>query len=948
MPHRLGVLVPEDAAVRLDFVMQEGITRLQELVATATGERRRYELGNAITTLNVDSIVQTQPVATLTDLLETRVPGLTVSHTSGAPGDPARLRLRGASSLTRSNDPVVIVDGIRIYGDQSSARAGNLSDLDPFFGQLNETGFQSVAAPSPLDQLDLHSIDRVEVFKGPSASTLYGADAANGVIVVTTKRGRAGPPRWTVSADYGYSFMPGEYPEGYYRWGRVPAFGNMLNRCPLIDFGCTADSLVRFQVLNDPELTVFGDGDKKSASLGVSGGSEALTYSITGSFADEIGLLKLPEYEGRQFAAQRGEPAPDWMRRPHHLSDWQGTGRVTFSLGPKADVSFTTSVSRSRQRRSSLDGQLGELMGVYADTLNGLFYPGVSSSSNVGPGGVVTPRTQLVPDFYRKRSATSTAFTDALRLDWRPLSWLTTNVDLGLNLMDRRDETLLERGMTQTGSDEDKGLFNLGTGNSLVTTVNAGANVIAPLGGRTRIRTAVGGNYTRTRIRDVLSSGGDLTPGSTSLDGARVITVNEQRSGVTTFGWYIEPTLETARFFLSTGFRLDGGDTYGSGQGLAGFPKVSASYLISDEPFFPLKKVFNTLRLRAAYGQAGSQPGPADRLRLYTRMPTWWDGESIDANILNQLGNTQLKPERSAEFEGGIDADLFNNALTLEVTAYRKLRVDAIVPVQLPPSANGGGQVLLNVGRVRNTGFEVTLGTNLLRTNLVRLSTQLHVSRNRNTVLDASPAADEFASIDGSRIREGYPLLGRWAKPIRQFADVNGNGIIERSEVQLGDEEVFLGAIEPNYEAALHTNLSFFRDILSVSAGFSYQDGATQVNTIARDQRFITRAGNDPSAPFSEQAAVAVMEETLYGLTQRLSTFRFNSLAIALNAPPAWAAGMGARSAALTVQGTNLGLSSNYRGRDPNVNAYSTGNAVVDTGQLPLPRTWSVGLRLGY
>jgi hypothetical protein len=166
--------------------------------------------------------------------------------------------------------------------------------------------------------------------------------------------------------------------------------------------------------------------------------------------------------------------------------------------------------------------------------------------------------------------------------------------------------------------------------------------------------------------------------------------------------------------------------------------------------------------------------------------------------------------------------------------------------------------------------------------------------------------------------------------------------------VQLGDEPVFLGPIEPNYEAALHANLSLFHDVLSVSGGFSYQNGATQINTVAREQRFLLRGANDPEAPFSEQAAIAVMDQTLYGLTQKLSTFRFNSLAIALNAPPAWAGRLGARTAALTVQGTNLALSTNYRGRDPGVNAYSTGNTIADTGQLPLPRTWSLGLRFGY
>ncbi|MCR4339459.1 MAG: TonB-dependent receptor, partial [Gemmatimonadaceae bacterium] len=487
-----------------------------------------------------------------------------------------------------------------------------------------------------------------------------------------------------------------------------------------------------------------------------------------------------------------------------------------------------------------------------------------------------------------------------------------------------------------------------GTGRSVVSTVNAGMITVAPLSSGFRLRTAFGGNFTRTRTSDLLASGTDLVPGAIGLGGAREIRTTEQRGGVTTFGWYVEPTLEHRRFYLSTGLRLDGADTYGSQQSVAGFPKVSLSYLLSDEPFFPLKQLFSLLRLRAAYGQAGVQPGPADRLRLYASDTRWLDGGTVDARRLSTVGNDHLKPERSEEFEGGLDADLFGRALTIEITAYRKTRVDALIPFTLPPSVNAGGTVLVNVGKVRNSGFEIGLGTNLLRSDLVTIGTQMHVSRNRNLVLSLGDVGP-INNPNGTRVVEGYPLFGRWARPILHYADADGDGIITHEEVQLGDEEVYLGPIEPNYEAALHTNFSFFRGRITATAGFSYSDGQLQVNEIARQNRVIARGANDPNAPLGEQAAIAVMDRTSYGLAQEISTFRFNSLAVAVSAPPAFARRwFGTRTASFTLQGTNLGLSSNYRGKDPAVNAYSTGNAVVDTGQLPLPRTLAVGIRLDY
>jgi TonB-linked SusC/RagA family outer membrane protein len=951
-PAQRVVEVMEDEGVVADFVLRGAITRLQEIVSTATGDRRRYELGNAIATINADSIVRTQPIRTVSELLETRVPGLTVAHTSGAPGDPTRLRLRGLNSVTRSNDPIVIVDGVRIYADQSDARAANLAGLDYNSGKPF-TGTSQIATRSPVDQIDPHSVDRIEVFKGPSAATLYGADAANGVIVITTKRGQPGATRWTFGTDYATSHMPGEYPDAYIRFGHNEDSGKP-GRCALVAFNCVVDSLVRFQVLNDPELTVLGRGNRKSLNLGVSGGSSSITYSLTGSYADETGLLKLPDYEDRRYRNLVGEAPTDWMRRPHQLNDWNATGHVNVQLGSSADFSFTSSVDRSSQHRSSLDQRLGDLMAVYADTINNRYYSGTAVNTGPGetPGGLLEIRGTLATDFFTRTTADATSFTEAARVNWRPLGWLTTNVDLGLNVIDRRDESSQARRdindpyFDQFALGAYEGFFNVGTGSSTVTTANVGGIALAPLMWGLKLRTAIGANYTRTRTNDILAAGLRLIPGATGIEGAQQIVTTPQRSGVTSFGWYVEPTIEHKRFYLSGGLRLDGADTYGSDQELAAFPKVSLSYLVSDEPFFPLKNVFNTLRLRAAYGQAGVQPGSADRLRLYAIGPGYLDGSFTDATEITTLGNAQLKPERSAEFEGGLDADLFGNRLTLEVTAYRKTRLDALVPVTFPPSINGGGTQLVNIGRVRNTGFEIALGTNLFRGDAVAVSTQFHVSRNRNRVLDTGDAG-EIEGPGGTRVVEGYPLFGRWARPIQHYADVNGDGIIEHAEVQLGDDQVFLGSPEPDYEAALYANISLARGLVTVSGGLSYTDGQLQVNEAVRETAYTVRAVNDPSAPLSEQAAAVVREQTPYGLAQVLSTLRFHSLSVAVNAPERIAGMFGARTLSFTAQGTNLGLWTNYRGHDPNVNAYSTGNVIADTGQLPLPRTWSFGIRLG-
>jgi TonB-linked SusC/RagA family outer membrane protein len=936
-----AVTVVDSQIVRVDFGMTARPTRLADVVTTATGQRRRVELGNDITVLNADSIVATQPVSTITELLATRVPGLTVLHTSGAPGDPARLRLRGASSITQTNDPVIIVDGIRVYYAQSDPqRAHNLAPGS--LGVFDNSGAARAAAPSPLDQIDPHSVETIEVFKGPSAATMYGPDAANGVIVITTKKGRAGPPRWTASVERGLTHMPGRYPDGYYAWGHSAlAPSNVPTLCQLNNFStCTVDSLVRFQALNDPATTVLGQGNRTAASVGVSGGASALTYAVTANLADEVGLVKLPGVVADQFTTVRGTAPPDWMLRPQALTSWGVTSRLGVQLGAKADVSLSSLLTHQRQQRSTLDAQLGSLMGTYVDPATGMYYP--------ASGGGTTTSSQLLSDFYTRATDEATNFTNSLGVTWRPRPWLTTSADAGLNVISRQDEAFEPRGFSVR--EDSIGALGLGHGTSLVKTANVRAAVRGSLPLGFRFETATGANYTNTSTADLAASRTDIPAGTSSLNNAGgQFSMSEYRTDQTSFGWYIEPALHNGRFFLSTGIRLDGGNTYGSHVSLASFPKVSFSYLISDESWFPrtLKPLFATLRLRAAYGHAGVEPGIGDALRLFQQSREWLDGQFVDGLQISTLGNTQLKPERSTEIEGGFDSDLLGDRVSVSVTGYRKIRYDALMPVPLAPSVYGGLTVTRNIGTVRNAGLELSLGADLLRTNPLVWHTTLNLSRNHNRVETLNGGAPVVIGTN-QRVAAGYPLFGFWARPVLGYADVNHDGAIQVGEVQVGDSLVFMGSSEPNYVASLTTSLRLFRGALTVDVGLDHQNGLTQLNQMAISNRVISRGWNDPNASLVEQAAAWAAELTPYSALEAVSITRLNSLSIAFQLPVRLARGLGASAMSVALQGTNLALWTNYAGKDPDVNANPTGNAVADTGVLPVPRTWQLRVSMAY
>lgn len=941
------VEVVEGETVTIGFVLEVEPVQLAEIVTTVTGPRRRVELGNDITVLDVDSIMAVAPITSVTDLLDGRVPGLMVQRTSGAPGDPARIRIRGASSPNLSNDPIVVVDGVRTYSRQSDERAGNLAG-----------GANNYAAPSPLDYIDPHTIETIQVIKGPSAATLYGQDAASGVIVITTKRGRPGPARWTVSMEHGITEMVDEYPELYLRWGHtysegVPVFCPINNQGGLGGVTCQGDTLARYQMLNDPDLTVLDRGRGTAVSVGVSGGGPALTYNVTGSYRDEVGLIKLPDYEVERYRTEQERALPEWMRRPQNLAQWSASARIRARLGADAHVSLTSNLSRTEQQRSSLERQLGTLMSTYLDETTGIYY---QQHPLLVTG--IQPTAEILTDYYERATATATQFTNGVNMNWRPRSWLSLSVDAGLNVIQRADEIFIPAGFASGfGSDGD---LRRGKGTSMVRTVNLRANTEVPIGLGFRFRFAAGVNYTGRSIDDLTSTATGLAEGTESLNGAANIDVGERRLDQATFGWYVQPGISHNRFWLSTGLRLDGGSTFGTNLELPIFPKVSLSYLISDEPYFPdaLQSVFNSLRLRVAYGHAGRQPGPTDRLRLFgASAPAWVGGQIVDAVFLEALGNTELKPERSREFEGGFDAVLLDDRLSVNVTGYRKTTEDALLDVPVAPSVYGRGvSILENIGVIRNEGFEIGLGIEPVRSDLVRWRAQLQLSRNRNIVVELGPGVEPFytatstgldpSTSGGIRVAEGYPLFGRWNKPVLGYADANGNGVLEAQEVLLGDTAVYVGGTLPEYTASLHTTVSLFRGALSVSAGLLYQDGLTQRNQVAERLAPFSRGWNDPSAPLAAQ--LGVLDLGGYTWNQTVNTLRLNSLSVRYQVPARLARWLGADALSVALQGSNLGLWTNYSGLDPSVNARATGNSVIDTGVLPTPRSWQIRVSASY
>jgi TonB-dependent SusC/RagA subfamily outer membrane receptor len=966
-----SVTVVDGTLVALHILMHSVATVLSGVVTTATGVQRKVEVGNDITTINVDSVMKVAPITSVTDLLETRVPGLTVLHSSGTPGDPSRIRLRGASSITGNNDPIVIVDGMRVYASQSDARNSNLAGSA--VGGVNYvtgTGQSSTepgkyATPSPLDQIDPNTIESIEVFKGPSATALYGSDAANGVIVITTKHGQPGRTHWNLTLGQGVNWVPGNWPVNYFRFGSNSILqpndaeswlGSGV--CVWYDTQCQTDSIVAFQALNDSRYTVFSHGRDQNGSLTVSGGVSTLLYSFTGSARSTTGNLQLPVHERQRYEKFYG-PISNSLVHPDRYTQWGGSGQLSAQPSSNLSLTWNSALLQRNQQRSSLEQAITQLQGIYIDP---------AQLANTG----------LITDEYERATDRQLSATNGITLNWQASSWLRINATGGLNTIQKTDETFIPYGVNSASpgdlNGDTTGSYGLGRGTSKVFTLSMGTVIPMQV-----VNTALGFNYTDQAISDVSAYTSQLAPGVTRPTTFPTALVNgkvpsyfrQSTTAASTYGWYVQPTLHLhSRFFVSPGFRLDGGSASGANAGLTGFPKIDFSY-IAVNPDHPAG-VLTLLRPRIAFGYAGTQPNPTQKLRLFNVASDGTPVVSLDGGAtyvplveLSSLGNTQLRPERTGEIEGGFDAGFGNDRVQLTVTAYNKTRHDAIISVPLPPSVSGNGtagaQISKNIGVVRNTGAEVWLTARLLDSRAVSWTATTNFSQDKNRVVRLNP--DESTIIVGnSRVEAGYPLWSVWERPIVSFVDANRNGIIEYDEIRLGDSAAFVGQTDPKYQLNASSTLTLLNGRMSVTADVAYQNGFTQTQgSVDRSNTVLLNLPNAPGVSLATQAAVVagtLNDQGIYtssgvsgiGLTQTVNTLRLSSLSISYQLSSYIAHLFRAQTMSIALQGSNLGLHTNYRGMDPNVNTFSTasqGDALQDTGQLSQPRTWSLSIRMG-
>ena len=903
------VTVTSGGTNELQFGLSQAAVSLEQVITTATGEtERKREIGSAVATLTpaVEQIAAAQNVS---QLLTGKIAGVDVQQAGGTVGSGSRIRIRGASSLSLTNEPLVVVDGIRFNNNVAQSTTVGSTTIG-VGGQV----------PSRFNDINPEDIETIEVLKGPAAAAQYGTAAANGVIQITTKRGRSGKPRWTTFVEGGTIKDVTDYPANYIYTS--PTGG----RCTLDSMTrslCTqaADSAFSFNPL--VTYSPFLDGKRGAYGASVNGGSDQITYYVAGNYDKQQGVFQTS-------------------------IDQRASGRANVSM----------------QMRDNWNLQIGT--SYLADHLR-LPQNDNNTLGIVSAGLLGAPRDNAVTQGYLSGATPTQIYAINTRQDinrfestvnssYQPLSWLTATVVSGLDFLNRFDNELIPPNKVSFGSLPD-GQRTANPYNIYNYTANGTLSAaFTPFEGL-KATTKVSGLFNKELIRGTQAFGAKLLGGTSSLAGASArFAVNETNTDNKTISRLLREDLAWRdRVFLSGALRNDKNSAFGQNFGSINYPSVTLSWVVNEEPFFPKTSMFSSLRLRAANGKSGQKPNFRDAITYFNAQTVTVAGVDVPGITIGGTGNPGLRPERSRETELGFDAGFLNERVGIEVTHYDKRTDDLLIAVPLPPSLGLTTTQFQNLGSVKNSGWEFVANTRVLDLDNVGFDFTLTSSTNNNKLLSLGflPTGDPVPPIVVStqqQHRVGVPL-GSYFQRSYTFTDANNDGIIARSEITLSDTSVYLGNPLPTRQFGITPTLTVFK-LLRISAFFDHKGGYKLFDNTRRFRcTFLNcQEAYDKTTPLADQAAAIAASAlgTDAGYIEDATFTKLRELTFTLRAPERMVRAFG-RAMELSITGRNLKTWTDYKGFDPEINSTPGANFTTsDFLTLPPTRNWTARVTVNF
>lgn len=976
------VEVNAGSTTRANFRLVPDYAQLEEVVVTGYGQREQQKLSASISTVESQDIASTVTTSPQ-EALQGTVAGVTVSSTAGAPGAGFQVRIRGATSVNASNQPLYVVDGVPVASGQFT---------DGF------TGGQTVN--NALSNIDLSNVESIEVLKDAAATAIYGTRASNGVVLIETKQGDPGRTQFNFSYSIsGQSYkrdpelLTGEEMARIQReaWrndcaalfglspgGCNPGFRDISESVlagPGVIFDNGTPSPVDSAITTANHMEAIQQtGIQHDASLSVSGGQagEGTTfrYLVSGNLRTEEGFLKK---QGFNRLGGRTNLSYSWA---------DNRANVT------ANVSYSQAETEVIENDNNIDGALTNAL------LAPTFEPTFDEDNPQGFNPAASAFDNPVAILDIKRDLVNTKFLGNVEFSYDFLSNLTGRVSGGLDRFDQ-DEDVFAPSYTREGSPRGSGEDDVFTYTNWKTdaTLNydetfADVHDFVAVGGlsfeRTfRERVEVIGSDFPTNNLQTLSAAAELGGGSGSL---------RSTTGLQSFFGSIDYAYDN-RYLLKLTARRDGSSRFGNEQQWGFFPAASGGWNIHEESFLDQSWI-NQLKLRASYGVTGQQNfgiGGSNMFSFPAQATFGAVDYAGDSGITpSGLPNSDLKWETTTQINLGLDFSFFQGRLSGTVDVYRKNTDDLLLNRPLP-NTSGYNNFFQNVGSIRNEGLEFQLSTVNVQAENFEWRTTLNASTNRNEVTSLAEGVTVIDEGFASIVKEGEPLgaFRGWAvegifdnmsqicrdssgdscnqdgKFAYQepgtttgdfiFEDLNDDGVIN------SDDRKIIGNPFPDWSGGLTNTVeyrgfrlraflqySLGRDVFNATDQFFGLPGflfSTKANQLDR----WTPANKDASEPRATFLDPNNNQRNSTHFVEDGSYARLKTLTLSYSLPQDLAQRTGLNNARIFVTGKNLLTFTGFNGLDPEINSFGQDNVVQAETFFaqPIPRLIQAGIEVG-
>ena len=902
------------AADGMRIVMEEESNMLKEVVAIGYGSVQRKDVTTAVSSVSTKDL-DTRPIVSAVQGMQGKAAGVTISQANGQPGATPTIRVRGTTSLNGSNDPLYVVDGVPM---------------------------------TDIDYLSADDIVGMQILKDASSAAIYGSRAANGVVIITTKQGKAGEARISLNAHYALNVV---------RDNQDPLnaaqYKELMDEIGLVKL---PDGLTD---KTDWKDEVYRTGNVQDYQLSVTNGNDKLRYFISGGYTGENGVIKKSSYERYNIRASVENDIRKWLRVNASVAysdySYKGTGIISGTGSNRGGV--VTSIVNTPTYAPVWDP---DNPGQYYNNFYGVNI--TSPAENIA-------RTENNKSSYNRLIATGKAtikFMEGLNL----------TSSLSFDRLQGIETQFLDPKQTTNGRDN----YGKGHDGRSISSVWVFDNVLnwKKDFGLHGLDVMAGSSWTASKYSNNYIDGSNYADGLfQTLNAANKISWTG--TGSSASEWAILSYFARLqynwndRYLFTANVRADGSSKLAPGHRWGYFPSFSGAWRISSEPFMKDIEWINDLKLRGGWGQTGNQSGLGDYsyLASYSINRVQWFGEGFDTNAVptrtqSTLSNPELTWETTSQTDIGLDLTMFNNRLMLYIDWYYKRTSDMLMTITLPAGSAPARTLNYNGGTMVNKGWEITLKSVNMKGKF-SWDTDFNISFNKNKLESLRLTQVYYSAMTTDYVND-YVVRNVPGRPLGSFYGYVAEGVdpetgdmiykdVNKDSVISASDRTYIGDPNPDFTFGLTNNFSWKgfnlnillqgsvgNDIYNVSRMETegMYDGKNQSTKVLDRWRVPGQITNVPKAGWNIKNSSYFVEDGSY--------LRVKSVSLSYDVPRKIISKLGINRLQPYFTASNLLTWTSYSGMDPEVNQYGNNGAVqgIDWGTYPLNRSFVFGLKLEF